>query len=76
MNTTIKFYRLPEVLNLTGYSRPSIYRLMNAGEFPQSVRLGSRAVAWRSSDIDAWMASRPSAAITPVNFKSTNSQSA
>jgi prophage regulatory protein len=56
--TTIRLIRLPSVLELTGYSRASIYRLMNSGDFPAAVKLGARAIAWRSTDIDAWIASR------------------
>lgn len=56
--TTIRLIRLPEVIALVGYSRASIYRLMNDGQFPAAVRLGARAIAWRSTDIDAWIASR------------------
>ncbi|WP_431226860.1 helix-turn-helix transcriptional regulator [Burkholderia contaminans] len=40
----------------TGLSRSSIYARMKAGTFPQSVRLGARSVAWRRTDIDAWIA--------------------
>lgn len=57
----IKLIRLPQVLELTGYSRATVYRLMNSGDFPLCVKLGARAVAWRSTDIDEWIASRPSA---------------
>ena len=50
--------RRPEVQRRTGYSKASIYRLVHAGDFPAPVRLGVRAVAWRTEDIDAWIASR------------------
>ena len=32
----------------------TIYRKMQAGTFPQPVRVGKRRVAWRESDIAAW----------------------
>lgn len=54
----IKLIRLPAVLELTGYSRATVYRKMNDGTFPVAVKLGARAIAWRYADIDAWIASR------------------
>lgn len=54
--------RLPEVVNRTGLSRGSIYRLMSAGRFPKSVKIGERAIAWRESDLLAWLDSRQQAA--------------
>lgn len=33
----------------------TIYRKMKAGTFPQPVRVGRRRVAWRESDIAAWL---------------------
>lgn len=57
---TIKLYRLPEVLGLVGLSRSTIYRLMDDGAFPIPVKLGQRAVAWRSVDVHAWIESRQS----------------
>ena len=44
-----KLLRLPEVISRTGYKRSNIYQLMNLGDFPKSVQLGPRAVAWLSS---------------------------
>lgn len=52
---TDKFMRLPAVIEHTGLSRRTIYRKMEAGEFPQSVRLGPQAVAWRESEVARWM---------------------
>lgn len=50
-----RFIRLPELIERTGLSRRTLYRKMSCGEFPQSVKLGTNAVAWRESDIEAWM---------------------
>ena len=33
----------------------TIYRKMKAGTFPQPVRVGRRRVAWRESDVAAWL---------------------
>ena len=40
-------------------SRSAIYKRMQEGEFPRPVRIGPTAVRWRTSDIAAWMESRP-----------------
>ena len=71
-NTTPKqkqrFIRLNEVLSRTGFGRTSIYRKMEEGSFPKSLKLGgppkdpsifdSRAVAWIEDEVDHWMESR------------------
>lgn len=46
----------------TGLSRSAIYKQMKAGKFPLPVQLTSRAVGWLQSDLDDWMAARPTAA--------------
>ena len=63
-----RLIRLPEVLTRTGYGRTSIYRKMEDGSFPKSIKLGgppldpsafdSRAVAWIEDDVDQWIESR------------------
>ena len=63
-----RFIRLPEVLSRTGYGRTTIYRKMEEGTFPRSVKLGgppkdpnafdSRAIAWIEDEVDQWIDSR------------------
>ena len=63
-----RLIRLPEVLSRTGYGRTTIYRKMEDGSFPRSVKLGgpledpeafdSRAVAWIEDEVDQWIESR------------------
>ena len=55
-----EFIRRPEVDDLVKLSRSTIYLMIKRGEFPAPVRLGRRAVAWRVSDIENWIASRES----------------
>ncbi|WP_342747466.1 helix-turn-helix transcriptional regulator [Tropicimonas sediminicola] len=50
--------RRPEVQARVGLSRSTIYDMMALGAFPRPVRIGRRAVAWRESDITAWMNGR------------------
>ncbi|MHB8211049.1 MAG: helix-turn-helix transcriptional regulator [Acidithiobacillus sp.] len=52
--------RLPAVQARVNASKTSIYGWMKAGDFPQPVKLGPRAVAWRRSDVDRWIGSRTS----------------
>ncbi|ESQ85502.1 hypothetical protein AEAC466_04185 [Asticcacaulis sp. AC466] len=49
---------IKEVQTRTGYSRPSIYRLISEGLFPKQVALSTRKVVWRERDIDAWWAKK------------------
>ena len=60
--------RLSEVMSRTGYGRTSIYRKMEDGSFPKSLKLGgppkdpnefdSRAIAWIEDEVDQWIESR------------------
>ena len=55
-----RLLRIREVVEITALSRSTIYRMMNAGQFPQSVKITSRSVRWKLSDINAWMDSKTS----------------
>lgn len=57
-----RYIRRQEVESLTGLSRSTIYRMMDAGEFPRPIKLTRKAVAWPESAIAEWLASRPVAA--------------
>lgn len=54
-STTSRLLRLPTVLNRVPFSKTEIYRRMRTGDFPKSVSLGVRAVAWLESDIDQYI---------------------
>lgn len=43
----------------TGLSRSTIYAYITTGAFPAQRRLGRRRVAWLSSEVKAWITSRP-----------------
>ena len=51
--------RLPKVLELTGLGRSTVYRMMAERTFPSPVRLGRRAVGWKSAAVEEWTLSRP-----------------
>ncbi|HGS4462521.1 TPA: AlpA family transcriptional regulator [Vibrio metschnikovii] len=55
----MRFLRLKEVMSLTGLGRSTIYKFMaDETDFPKSLPLGGRAVAWVESEIEEWMESR------------------
>ena len=47
--------RLEEVCQMVGLARSTIYARVSAGGFPHPIRLGSRSVGWRLTDIDEWL---------------------
>lgn len=50
-----RIMKLPEVCEITGLSKPSIYRLMSQKKFPLAKKTGSRAVGWLSPSIFDWL---------------------
>ncbi len=58
-----RLLRLDAVENLTGLKKSSIYTYMGnkTHGFPGPLRIGARAVAWRESDVLAWIAGRTEA---------------
>lgn len=54
----MKLYRLPKVIEITGLSTSTIYGKIRKKEFPAPVKIGARAVAWKMTDIELWIASR------------------
>jgi len=52
-----RFIRLPEVLSRTGYGRTTIYRKMEDGSFPRSVKLGGPPVdpEVKKNEIDSFI---------------------
>lgn len=65
----MKLIRMRQVLQTTGLSRMTIYRLERRGEFPQRRRLGRNSVAWIDEEVDAWVESRPAAVTAPSRSK-------
>jgi prophage regulatory protein len=56
-----RLLRLPEVMQRVGLRRSALYALIAAGKFPRQVRLTSTSVAWRESEINHFIQSRPAA---------------
>lgn len=50
-----RFVRLPEVMQLCGLSRSSIYQKMADGSFPAQIKISMRSVAWLEGDLIDWI---------------------
>jgi prophage regulatory protein len=59
MTVATRLIRLSELHELVGLQKSAIYEMVKDGSFPAPVRLGIRAVAWRSDHVQAWINSRP-----------------
>lgn len=53
-NGQTRFLRIRQVLALVPVSRPTIYRMMERGEFPKALRIGSSSL-WVEAEINKWM---------------------
>jgi prophage regulatory protein len=53
-----RLIRFKEVIQRTGRSRAAIYQAMEHSDFPKTVKLGPKSVAFVESEIDDWIASR------------------
>jgi prophage regulatory protein len=51
--------RYPEVRDLTGFSRSTIWRFEKAGQFPKRIALGRNSVGWKAEEVAGWLDSRP-----------------
>ena len=61
LSSIIRFKDLPAHLPL---SRSAIRARIKANDFPKPLVLGSRAIGWLASDVEAWIAARPRASTT------------
>ena len=50
-----RILRMQEVCQFTGLGKSTVYRKLSEGTFPAPIRLGSRAIGWRLSDLDNWL---------------------
>lgn len=58
-----RFMRLPEVCKVAGLAKSTVWEHVRRGTFPQPVKVTDKCTAWRSDEIENWMASRPRADI-------------
>jgi len=55
----LKIYRKKELCKLLCISPATLYRLVNAGSFPGSIRMSENMVGWLAQDVEDWLESRP-----------------
>ena len=55
---THRLIRLPEVLNICGISRATLYREIKAQVFPAPIHLSTRSVGWVQDEVMQWVESR------------------
>ena len=58
IKSTKKLVRVRDVIELTGISRTSLWRLIKAGGFPEPFRLGPRINCWYEDEVLEWFNSR------------------
>jgi prophage regulatory protein len=60
-----KIIKLPQVEQITGLSRASIYKRIKSGVFPKQIKLGLRASGWVESEVYGYVNSLIQANRTP-----------
>lgn len=58
----LQVLRVRDVAKKMGISKATLYRWIDAGEFPKPLRLGPRSVGWWSDDVKEWLRTRPESA--------------
>ena len=53
-----RIIRLPEVMQLTGLGRSSIYAYIQCKKFPPAIAIGARARGWKLDEIASWIEQR------------------
>lgn len=65
-----KFMREPDVLARLPFSKPTLHRKVKEGTFPAPVKIGARAVAWITTEVEEWerrvIAERDARVTTPA----------
>ena len=52
---TTRILRKKDILQLTGLSHSTLYRMMHEGKFPKPLRLTPGTVGWTSDSISSWI---------------------
>jgi len=50
-----KIIKLPEVKAITTFSRSTIYRLIDMGEFPKQIKLAERSSGWIKQEVEDYI---------------------
>ena len=55
---TYRLITMKEVERTVSLKKSAIYKLMHKGVFPKPIRIGSRAVRWRSDELEHYLETR------------------
>lgn len=56
-----QIFRIKTVCDITGLPKSTVYAKMLNGEFPRPIKLGRRAVGWKSDELQAWISNQSTA---------------
>lgn len=54
----LQLLTMSDVCGLLRISKPTLWRLRRAGNFPEPTIVTERILGWRRSEVDAWIAAR------------------
>ncbi|MBD3767950.1 MAG: AlpA family phage regulatory protein [Gammaproteobacteria bacterium] len=54
-----RLLRLKALTEMLGVSKGTVYKLMETEGLPKPIRLGANSMAWKLSQVQAWIESRP-----------------
>ncbi len=54
----MRLMKMKEVMHTTSLPRSTIYKYINDGNFPKSISLGERNVAWVESEVEDWISEK------------------
>lgn len=57
-----QIFRIKTVCEITGLPKSTVYAKMLNGEFSRPIKLGRRAVGWKSEELQAWISNQSGAA--------------
>ena len=61
MQTRDTLLTIEEVGSRIRLAKPTIYKLIREGKFPQQLHLSANKVVWLEREVDEWLASRVAA---------------
>ena len=56
MNKNVKLLRLPEVMEMVGFKKSHIWKMVKEGKFPKQYKLSYRVSVWKESEVQEWIA--------------------
>lgn len=57
-STQRRALRIDSVIDRTGLSKTHLYRLIERGQFPRSIKLSERVSVWDAELVDRWLANK------------------